>query len=169
MSNTLISESFRITKEDFVNMQLEKRSLMIPKENKIILRILGMIAIACGTAAFINIRENIYQIICWILLIITGFYAVSYYDFIDAAFTAKNAADFYNYNEKDISSKKIEFTEEEFRISDEEHRLMLPKKFINRICIEKKTVFIFTDCENFYYIPKRILSEKQLQIIKEFV
>ena len=46
---------------------------------------------------------------------------------------------------------------------------MLPKKFINRICIEKKTVFIFTDCENFYYIPKRILSEKQLQIIKEFV
>ena len=142
---------------------------MIPKENKIILRILGMIAIACGTAAFINIRENIYQIICWILLIITGFYAVSYYDFIDAAFTAKNAAEFYNYNEKDISSKKIEFTEEAFRISDEEHRLMLPKKFINRICIEKKTVFIFTDPENFSYIPKRILSEKQLRIIKDFI
>ena len=169
MSNTLIKESFLVTEEDFTDMQLEKRKITVPKENKIILRITGIIAIACGTAAFINIGGNLYQMICWSILIFTGCYALSYYDFIDAALIRRDAADFYNYNQKYISSKIIEFTSDEFRISDEEHRLMIPKKYIYRIYIEKKTVFIFTDPENFSYIPKRILSEKQLRIIKDFI
>jgi len=168
MNKILISESFLITQEDFVNMQLEKRSLTVPKENKIIFRISGIIAIACGTAAFINIRDNIYQVICWFILIVIGCYVHSYYDVIDKAILAKNAVDFYKYNQKDISSKNIEFSEEEFKISDESHCMNIPKKYIYKICEEKNTVFVFTDIENFYYIPKRILSGQQLEIIRNY-
>ena len=78
-----IEKCFLVTKEDYVNMTVDKNSYLTPKENKIILRVMGMIAVCCGAAAFVSIRESIYQILCWLILILIGFYALSYYAFRD--------------------------------------------------------------------------------------
>ena len=100
MDKINIEECFLITKEDYVNMSLDKKKFFIPKENKIIFRVLGIIAVCCGVTAFINIRESIYQIICWFILIIIGLYVLSYYDVIYPVNIQRKASRFYDYNDK---------------------------------------------------------------------
>lgn len=169
MKNAEITESFLITEEDFVNMQLSKSKYLIPKENKIILRVMGIIAILCGAAAFINVRGNVYQIICWFLLIVIGLYALSYYDVINPSMIRKNAFDFYRFHQKAIYSKTVEFTDESFTMSDQEYKVCIPKKYIYKIVESKTTVFIFTDRQEFSFIPKRVLSKEQIEKVRSFL
>lgn len=166
--NIRIEETFLVTEEDFINMQLSKIKYLTPKENILILRIMGIIAILCGTAAFINVRGNIYQIICWFLLIAIGLFCLSYYDVINPVIIRKQAGKFYHFNQKAINSKTIRLDHQEFSITDEEHTIKLPVQYIYQIAETSSTVLIFFDKEEFGFVPKRILSEEQLELVREF-
>ena len=74
-----LNVSYLPTLEDHINMTLEKLNMSVPKENKIIFRIIGAIAVMCATAGFIYLNENIIQTICWIILTAAGLFIISYY------------------------------------------------------------------------------------------
>ena len=164
-----IRESYRITEKDFLSMSVLRARYLTPKENKIILRIVGIIAAVCGAAAFINIRGNIYQTVCWFLLIGVGLYVFSYYDVTDPFLTHRQAQAFYRYNSESFNSKTVIFTPSEFSISDEAHKLSVPIKYIYSAVEGKDTLIIFIDTEHYYFIPKRVLSEEKLAYIKELI
>ena len=139
------------------------------KENKIILRIVGIIATVGGAAAFINIRGNIYQTICWFLLIGVGLYVFSYYDVTDPFLTYKQAQAFYRYNSESFNSKTVIFTPTLFSINDDSHKLSVPPEYIHSAVEGKNTLIIFIDNEQYYFIPKRVLSEDKLSVIREII
>ncbi len=164
-----IKESFLITEEDYVNMCLSRQKYFIPKENKIILAVMGIIAILCGTAAFINIRGNAYQIICWFLLIAIGLYVLSYYEVINPLIVKDHATKFFRYNHKLINSKTFTFNSESFGMTDQMHQIKIPVKFIDKIVESKTTLLIFLDKEEITFVPKRVLSKEQINIIRSTI
>lgn len=168
MEKPFLEESFLITEKDYVNMSAEKNKYLIPKENRIILRILGILAICCGTAAFINIRNGIYQTVCWVLLIIIGLYVLCYYDIINISMIRKQSAAFYNIYKKSIHSKSVRLYSDKFEIKSEERRLVIPKKYIYKTVEGKNTIIIFIDKNEFCFLPKRIFSEAQLENFRSF-
>ncbi len=164
-----IEKCFLVTKEDYVNMTVDKNSYLTPKENKIILRVMGMIAVCCGAAAFVSIRESIYQILCWLILILIGFYALSYYDVIAPVQSEKYAQKYYEYHRKQLeSSVTLCVTEELFQTHTAAHQLCLPQKYIYQIIEGKHTILVFIDKNEFCFIPKRVLDDESLRYIADF-
>ncbi len=168
MEKPFLEESFLITKQDHINMSIDYRRYITPKENIIILRVLGIIAVCIGAAAFINIKGGVYQSICWIVLIVIGFYTLSYYDVISPSITRKQAAHFYDVYKGSIHSKTVRFFDNRVELTSEERKLRIPKKYLYKIYVSKDTVMIFTDISEFLFIPKRVLSESQLTFIEGY-
>ncbi len=162
-----LNVSYLPTLEDHINMTLEKLQLSVPKENKIIFRIIGIIAVMCATAGFINLNENIIQTICWIILTAAGLYIISYYDITRPYLERNRALRFYNYHKKDLCSKTIMIKGGLLCVSDERSTVKIPFDFIYRIRQTKNTVFIFYDEAQFCYIPKRVLSEDHINELSE--
>lgn len=168
MSVSKISESFLVTEEDFINMQLARRCYYVSPKRKIILRIMGMIAVFSGAAATIFVKVGVWQMFCWILLILTGFYMLSYYDVIDPLMIKKASSRFYQFNKNAINSRTIEFAEDKFSVISEDYKLELPEKYIYCIAESPSTIFIFTDKSEFVFIPRRVLSDEKIQFIRSF-
>ena len=150
MDNKL-NVSFLPTIEDYVYMRLERLGLKTSKEIRI----------------FLNLRENIVQIICWILLMIAGLYMLSYYDIIRPSVERNRAVRFFNYNKRNICSKNIKLENGVLTAADELSSIRLTGESIYSIEETKNNIFIFYDIENFIYIPKRSITEKQKQLILE--
>ena len=131
MNKPFIEASFLVTGDDFTDMVLTRKKYNTPKENKIILRVLGFIAVLCGAAAYAFIKSNIYQIMCWIVLILTGLFALFYYDVINPSILRKQSRNFYNFNKNAIVSKTIRFYDNAFEIYSENYRVSVPKKYNN--------------------------------------
>ena len=164
-----LETGFLITQEDFVNMSLTKQKYSTPKENRLILRILGFLAVLCGVAAYIVLRGSIYQIICWILLIAIGLFALFYYDVINPSMIRKQAKNFYDFNKNAITSKTVRFYDDAFQISSENYKLSVPKSYIYTAVESKTTILIFLDKNEFCFIPKRAFSEEQLKQVQNFL
>lgn len=169
MSNSITEECFLITKDDYVHMMLDRKKFFTPKENKIILRILGIIAVCSGVAAFINIRESVYQTICWILLILIGFYALSYYDVICPSQIRKNASKFYEANSKFLQNAlTLHVGDELFELTSEMHKVCVPQRYIYKIIEGKNTILVFFDKNEYCFIPKRAVNENDIRQIVSF-
>ena len=169
MDKINIEECFLITKEDYVNMSLDKKKFFIPKENKIIFRVLGIIAVCCGVTAFINIRESIYQIICWFILIIIGLYVLSYYDVIYPVNIQRKASRFYDYNDKILKNAfTLNISDNDFKITSEIYKICVPKKYLYKIIEGNNTFMFFIDSNEFLFIPKRALNTDEIMQIKKF-
>lgn len=168
MKTPFLETGFLITEEDYVHMALENKKYNTPKENRFIVRILGIIAVFCGICAYFVIRGNIYQLICWLLLVAIGLFGLFYYDVINPSMVRKQAKNFYNFNKNIIESKTVKFYDDEIKIFSENHKLSIPKKYIYRIAESKHTVFIYFDKNEFCFIPVRIFSETQFAQFREF-
>ncbi|MGN1458054.1 MAG: YcxB family protein [Acutalibacteraceae bacterium] len=164
-----LETGFLITEEDFINMSLTRQKYSTPKENRLIMRILGFLAVLCGVAAYIVLRGNIYQIICWLLLITIGLFALFYYDVINPSMIRKQAKKFYNFNKNAITSKTVRFYDDSFQINSDNYKLSVPKKFIYTAVESKTTILIYLDKNEFCFIPKRVFSEEQLKQVQNFV
>lgn len=164
-----VSESFHITEEDFIGMSLTLAKYRSPKENRMIFRIVGIIAVVCGAVAFINIRDTVYHTICWFLLIAIGLYVFSYYDVINPFLMKSQARQFYSSKGETLNSKTAIFSEDRFELRDEEHTLSLPWKYIYKAVEGKETLMIFVDMNEYCFIPKRVLDDKELELIKACV
>ena len=162
-----LNVSYLPTLEDHINMTLEKLNMSVPKENKIIFRIIGAIAVMCATAGFIYLNENIIQTICWIILTAAGLFIISYYDITRPYLERSRASRFYNYHKKDICSKTVMIKDGKLIVSDEASKVKIPFDFIYRVRQTKNTVFIFYDEVHFCYIPVRVLSEAQIKELSE--
>lgn len=168
MNTPFLETSFLVTESDFINMSLTKKQYLTPKENKIILRVLGFIAVLCGVAAYAFMRNSAYQIICWILLILIGLFALFYYDVISPSMVRKNAKAFYNFNKSALTSKTVRFYDNAFEIYSDNYRVSVPKKYIYKIVESKNTVMIFFDKNEYCFIPIRVFSDEQLERLHEF-
>ncbi len=153
-----LNVSFLPTEEDYVNMCLERQKYITPKENIIIFFITGIIGILSGTAGMINRSSYMSENICWLLLIASGLFVISYYDIIKPFIVYNAASKFYRYHEKDINSKTVNITEDTVTVNDELHKISIPRKNIYDIYEGRKTLFVFLDKEEFIYIPKRVIG-----------
>ena len=162
-----VEASFLITEEDFVRMSLERKQDSILKDNKIILKAMGLIAVCSGAAAFVIMGGSIYQRICWLILIAIGLYAVSYYDVIVFYMTRKSSVVFYGNNKKSIESQNVRLYEDKFEISSENRKIKVPLKYIYRITEGKNTILVYTDREELFFLPKRIISDPQIQKLRD--
>lgn len=169
MGESYIEASFLVTEEDFINMTLSKKKHTTPKENILIMRILGFIAVLCGIGAYAFIGGNLYQIICWILLILIGLFCLFYYDVINPAMIRKQAKNFYSFNKSAISSKTVRFYENgAFEMVSANYKVSVPKKYIYDISDNDNTIIIFLDKNNYCFIPKRVFTEEQLEYFRKF-
>ena len=151
--------SFLPTESDYVMMCLERQKYLTPKENRVLFPVAGIIDIVCGTLGMILRGESVFEMICWLLLIAAGLLILSYYDVIKPFFIAGSAASYYRYHQKDINSKTICINAESITVSDELHRISVPREYVYKIYQAKKTLFIFLDQEEFIYIPGRVIEE----------
>ncbi len=168
MDKPFIETGFLITENDFINMTLTRKRYITPKENKVILRVLGFIAVLLGVVAYIFLRGNLYQIICWILLIAIGLFVLFYYDVINPAMIITQSKNFYSLNKKQITSKTVKIYENMFEIVSDRYRASVPKKYIYMIVESKNTIMIFLDKDEFCFIPTRVFSEEELSKFREF-
>ncbi len=162
MDSTVIQISFLITKEDYLSMELEKQHWLTPKENKVILCIIGLTALCCGTAAFFGRPGSLYHQFGLLLLILTGFYAISYYDLVKPFLIKKQAERFYEKNHRNIGSQIVRFYEDRFEMTAENRSLHIPYRYLYKIVEGNKILLLFTDKNESVFLPKRVLSEQQL-------
>lgn len=163
-----IEAAFLITEEDFVSMQIARMKIITEKENRVILKIIGIIAAFCGIIAFLYIRGNLYQLISWLLLIAVGLYCLFYYDLINPVITKKQAADRYRFNRREIGSKIFRLDSVNLSFEDEDHKINMPVENIYRLTETSDTLFIFYDMDEFGFIPKRVLDDKQISDMRKF-
>lgn len=169
MKTPFLETGFLITKEDFVYMTLDVKKYNTPKENTLIMRILGFIAVCCGVAAYIEIGGNIYQQICWLVLIAIGLFALFYYDVINPSMLRKQAKNYFNFNENSIGSRTVRLYDDFFEINSETYKVSVPKKYIYKIVESKHTILIFLDKNEYCFIPKRIFSDDKLEELHSFL
>ena len=163
-----IEAAFLITEEDFVNMQIAKAKYMVPKENAVILKIMGVIAVFCGIIAFVYIRGSLYQLISWLLLIAVGLYCLFYYDLINPLITKKQAVGFYQFHQRAIGSKLFHLQNEQFSFTDEDHKITVPVDYIFELVETPDTIFIFFDQNEFGFVPKRVFQDEQMEQMRAF-
>lgn len=161
--------SFLITEKDYVNMSLERLKYITPTANKIFLTAAGMLAIVTGSSLFIFYRGGIFFIICQLILIVAGLYMVSYSDVINPYITRTAAVKYYRYYQKSIFSKTVIISDDTIKIRDESHSLVLTGDMIFHIAEGKYTIFIYTDPGEFTFIPKRAMSEEQMDLLKKLI
>lgn len=162
MDTPFFQTSFLITKEDYISSQLTKNDSLTPKENKIILFVLGILAIGCGTVAFLQLHGSIYHKIGLLFLILTGFYILSYYHVIKPWRVRKKAEHFYDTHQRNIGSKNIRLYPDKLEIYAENRSLTIPKKYICQIIEGKHTILLFIDKNECVFFPKRIFQQHQL-------
>ena len=92
---------------------------------------------------------------------------LSYYDIIRPSVERNRAVRFFNYNKRNICSKNIKLENGVLTAADELSSIRLTGESIYSIEETKNNIFIFYDIENFIYIPKRSITEKQKQLILE--
>ncbi len=161
--------SFLITENDFLDMSILRSYCTIPRTNKIVLLITGITAVLCGGLAFINIGGNIFQNICWVLLIFIGFYCISYYDVIEPLLMKSQARSFYRYNKEKLGSREFVFGGKYFEMKSDDHKLRIPAEYIFKAVEGKNTVIIFLDNDEYCFISKRILDEEKLETLRSFI
>ncbi len=158
----MLELSFLVTKEDYVFQALEKQHYLTPKENKIILYVIGLIAVGCGTAAWLHLNGSIYQKTGFAALILSGLYAVCYYDIIKPLLVKRRAAAYYEIHQKYIGSKRVRLYADKIEVIAENRSLHLPQKYIYRIVEGKHSLLVFLDRNESVFLPKRVFSEQQL-------
>ncbi len=163
-----LEETFLITEEDYVNMSLERKKLLIPKKNRMIVLAAGIFALCAGVMGMIFLRNSLYHAFSYIVLILLGMYAISYYDVVDRSLIRKSASDFYTVNQKALHSQTIRIYDSKLEILSENRRLRIPRSFIYQIAEGNTSVIIFLDKNEFIFFPKRIITEPQLEKLRAF-
>lgn len=160
MEKAIFEESFLITKEDLINMNIDRERLSVSKKRKVLLYAAGVAAVCTGVILLLNFRYSFYHGLCWTLLIMIGLYCISYYEAISPAITRSQSARFYDVFKSSIHSRTVRFYREKIDFISEERKIRIPKDHIYSIAEGKNTVFIYTDEENFCFVPKRPASRR---------
>ena len=168
MEKAFFEESFLITKEDLINMNIDREKLSVSKKRKVLLYAAGVAAVCAGVLLLLNFRDSFYHGLCWVMLIVIGLYCISYYEVISPALTRSQSARFYEVFKSSIHSRTVRFYKEKIDFISEERKIRIPIDHIYSIAEGKNTVLIFTDEENFCFVPKRVLDAGILEKIRCF-
>ncbi len=163
----LWEESFLMTKEDYIDYSQEKSRMMTPKINMILLRIFGILAVCGGVIAMIYGSSEFWIKASFILLILIGFYLLSYYEVIVPVMVRNRAVRIYEFYQRSMVSQTIRLYADRIEVMSEDRKLRLMKKKIYGIREGKNSWILFYDRENFCYVPKRILDESRFSYFEE--
>lgn len=167
----IFDTSYLVTQDDYVDFALAQRKFFRKRDNRILFKVMGILSvcIGVGTYIFLGSKSNIYQKICWCALIVIGLYLLFYYDVIDVSLTITEAKRFYARNPKSMTAKQVILTAENVSIRSENYEGDIPIKYIYKIVDGKNTIIFYFDKINYCIVPKRVLSEEQMERFGKFV
>ena len=126
----ILTADYIITEHDYIHTSLAQRRFKTSKSDRLIMNILGILAIFIGLYMLIFSGDGIIKTICWILLIAMGLFSVSFYEIIGPSLVRYQAKNEYNANKEKIGSRNIAFYEDEVKIFyiDENDYISIPKR-----------------------------------------
>ena len=105
----ILTADYIITEHDYIHTSLAQRRFKTSKADRLIMNILGILAIFIGLYMLIFSGDGIIKTICWILLIAMGLFSVSFYEIIGPSLVRYQAKNEYNANKEKIGSRNIAF------------------------------------------------------------
>ena len=147
----ILTADYIITEHDYIHTSLAQRRFKTSKADRLIMNILGILAIFIGLYMLIFSGDGIIKTICWILLIAMGLFSVSFYEIIGPSLV--------RYQEK-IGSRNIAFYEDEVKIVSDRYRGNIPYRYFFQVLDDKKVIIFYLDENDYISIPKRLFTDK---------
>ncbi len=158
---------FQVTKKDFVLSQKAAENSRIPRENKLILTLIGMMGLLCGAAGYVLYRnEEILVRLAWLLMAAIGGYVALYYPVTKpVSVRCAAAGEYRRLSEKQVP-RQVSLREDQIFFREGSYELSLPLSYLTRLIETRDTMLFFWDLESFFFIPKRVLTEEQANSLR---
>ncbi len=156
----ILTADYIITEHDYIHISLAQRRFKTSKGDRLIMNILGILAIFIGLYMLIFSGDGIIKTICWILLIAMGLFSVSFYEIIGPSLVRYQAKNEYNANKEKIGSRNITFYEDEVKIVSDRYRGNIPYRYFFQVLDDKKVIIFYLDENDYISIPKRLFTDK---------
>ena len=138
----ILTADYIITEHDYIHTSLAQRRFKTSKSDRLIMNILGILAIFIGLYMLIFSGDGIIKTICWILLIAMGLFSVSFYEIIGPSLVRYQAKNEYNANKEKIGSRNIAY------------------RYFFQVLDDKKVIIFYLDENDYISIPKRLFTDK---------
>ena len=156
----ILTADYIITEHDYIHTSLAQRRFKTSKSDRLIMNILGILAIFIGLYMLIFSGDGIIKTICWIMLIAMGLFSVSFYEIIGPSLVRYQAKNEYNANKEKIGSRNIAFYEDEVKIVSDRYRGNIPYRYFFQVLDDKKVIIFYLDENDYISIPKRLFTDK---------
>ena len=141
----ILTADYIITEHDYIHTSLAQRRFKTSKADRLIMNILGILAIFIGLYMLIFSGDGIIKTICWILLIAMGLFSVSFYEIIGPSLVRYQAKNEY---------------EDEVKIVSDRYRGNIPYRYFFQVLDDKKVIIFYLDENDYISIPKRLFTDK---------
>lgn len=163
----ILTADYITTEHDYIHTYLSRQRLEISKGDRIILSLLGILAVFIGLYMLIFVGGSFVKNICWILLIAMGLFSVSFYEIINPSLARIRAKNEYNANKDKFASMSIAFYEDEVKISSNRYKGNIPYRYFFQVIEDKKVIILYLDKNDYISIPKRLFNDKDDEALRK--
>lgn len=164
-----LSVNYLTTEQDHINTRMAQLRDEARLSDRVIMQILGIIAICCGVAALIFVGGGFFKNFCWVLLIVIGLFLISFHEVINPAITRSRAKREYASNKDKFVSIGILFYEDRVEIESDRYRGNIPYRYLFKVVEDKNVIILYLDKNDYISIPLRIIANddrEKLKLIK---
>lgn len=156
----ILTANYITTESDHIYTYMTQLRYETKVYEKVIMLILGLIAICCGVFTLIFVGGGFMKNICWVLLILIGLFLISFHDMINPSMTRTRAKKEYVANKDKFVSRNISFFEDHVKITSDRYKGNIPYKYLFYVLEDKNVIIFYLDKNDYISIPKRVFSDK---------
>lgn len=156
----ILSADYITTEHDYVYTSLAQRKVRISRGDRIIMCVLGTLAIFLGLYMLIFSSGGLIKNICWTLLIAIGLFSATFYEFTGPVLIRNRAKNIYRANKEKFVSISITFFEDEVKITSDRYKANIPYRCFFKVLDDKRVIIFYLDENDYIAVPKRLFSDK---------
>lgn len=168
----VLTADYLTTEPDHIHTYMAQLSYETKTSDKVIMQLLGLLAICCGVVTLIFVGGSFIKNVCWVLLIVIGLFLVSFHDVVNPSMTRTKAKKEYIANKDKFVSRNISFFEDYVQITSDRYKGNIPYKYLFYALEDKNVIILYLDKNDYISIPKRAFSDKDdkaLEKLRELI
>lgn len=153
------------TKFDYADFKSAAARAAINKNEKMILRVTGIVLLFSALILSYYFRGNVYQNIIYGVMGAVGIIIGCFYEAIAHYFAQQRAFIEYESNKEKFIAQLTVFHEKQVQIQTDRYTAAIPYRFLYKVYENDKVFIIYTGIDEMRFIPKRAVSDNEcLQI-----
>lgn len=164
-SKTLITTTYLITKEDYVNLSISKLKIDRKNPDTIKQKVASFIMVIFLSLWFFRPGESLSIVSC-LLIVFLGFLFLF---LLDMYMVKKLAVDIYEKEKKNLLSQTFTLYEDSLSIKTDRYSARIPFDMLYEVYEDQEVFVICTSIADMKFIPKRVLDVAQRNLFREII